>query len=95
MKEEEDINSEYQLADCCLRHMIEDLPPIYRDALIMVELEIMSQKEYAEKINLSYSAAKSRVQRARQLLKETLIACCNYQFDKYGNIINCCNWETK
>jgi RNA polymerase sigma-70 factor, ECF subfamily len=56
----------------------------------MVELEEMSQKEYAEKINLSYSAAKSRVQQARQLLNETLIACCNYQFDKYENIIGCC-----
>lgn len=91
IKEEEDTKSEFQLADCCLRPMIEDLPAIYRDALIMVELEGMSQKEYTEKINLSYSAAKSRVQRARQLLKVTLIACCNYQFDKYGNIIDCCN----
>lgn len=96
IKEEgEETTSEYQLADCCLRPMIEDLPAIYRDALIMVDLENMPQTVYAEKINLSYSAAKSRVQRARQLLKETLIACCNYQFDQYGNIIDCCNWESK
>jgi RNA polymerase sigma-70 factor (ECF subfamily) len=92
---EENPLSEYQLADCCLRPMIESLPAIYRDALIMVELDAMSQKDFAAQLNLTYSAAKSRVQRARQLLKEILIACCNYQFDRYGNIIDCCNWEDK
>ncbi|HEY8780005.1 MAG TPA: RNA polymerase sigma factor SigZ [Mucilaginibacter sp.] len=79
-----------QLADCCLRPMIESLPPIYRDALIMTELEGLSQKALAEKLGISISGAKSRVQRAREKLKAEILNCCQYEFDKYGNIISCC-----
>ena len=91
-------NTSLRLADCCLRPMIESLDPIYREALIMVELEGTSQKEYAEKVGISYTNAKTRVQRARQKLKEVILNCCTYEFDKYGNIIaasknsgKCCN----
>jgi RNA polymerase sigma-70 factor, ECF subfamily len=80
-----------QLADCCLRPMIEALPAIYRDALIMTDLEGLSQKALAEKLGISISGAKSRVQRAREKLKEEILNCCQYEFDKYGNIISCCN----
>lgn len=52
-----------QLADCCLRPMIESLEPIYRDALILTELEGLSQRQLADKTGISLSGAKSRVQR--------------------------------
>ena len=78
-----------RLADCCLRPMIESLPDIYRDALIMTELDGMKQKEYAEKVGISLSNAKIRVQRAKEKLKEIILQCCSYAFDKYGNIIDC------
>ena len=80
-------DSSLQLADCCLRPMIDTLEPIYREALVMTELEGISQKEYAEKVGISYTNAKSRVQRARQKLKEIILNCCTYKFDKYGNIL--------
>jgi RNA polymerase sigma-70 factor, ECF subfamily len=74
--------------------MMEDLPPEYREALCMTEIEGMSQKEYAETKGLSYSGAKSRVQRARILLKTMLLECCHYQFDRYGTVYDieprCC-----
>ncbi|MEP7129205.1 MAG: sigma-70 family RNA polymerase sigma factor [Chitinophagales bacterium] len=82
---------EYPLADCCLREMIESLPAIYRDALIKTELEGLSQKEFAELSGISYTGARSRVQRARQKLKEAILACCKYEFDRYGNIVSCIN----
>jgi len=78
-----------QLADCCLRPMIESLEPIYKEALIMTELESMTHKQYAEKIGISYTNAKTRVQRARQKLKDVILECCIYEFDKYGNIVSC------
>ena len=78
-----------RLADCCLRPMIESLPAIYREALIMTELEGMKQKEYAEKVGITISNAKMRVQRAKEKLKEIILECCSYDFDKYGNIIDC------
>ncbi len=75
--------------------MMSDLPSEYCEALCLTELEGLSQKDYADKIGISYSGAKSRVQRARKMLKDLLMNCCHYEFDKYGTIIgvypaNCC-----
>jgi RNA polymerase sigma-70 factor (ECF subfamily) len=74
--------------------MMKDLPEEYCEALCMTELEGLNQKDYAEKAGISYSSAKSRVQRARKLLKDMLMRCCHYEFDKYGTVLriskNCC-----
>lgn len=88
--DEKENKSDYQLADCCLRPMIESLPDIYKDALILTELEGKTQQQLADQMGISLSAAKSRVQRAREKLKEEILKCCQYEFDKYGNIISCC-----
>ena len=68
--DEKEEKSEYRLADCCLRPMIESLPDIYRDALVHTELEGNTQQQLADQMGISLSAAKSRVQRAREKLKE-------------------------
>lgn len=74
--------------------MMDKLPPEYCEALCLTELEGMSQKEYAEFKGISYSGARSRVQRARVILKDMLLQCCHYQFDKYGTVYHiqpkCC-----
>jgi len=80
---------EYGLTGC-LRSMINTLPEIYSQALILTELDGLTQKQFAEKMGISLSGAKSRVQRAREKLKEEILKCCQYEFDKYGNIISCC-----
>jgi RNA polymerase sigma-70 factor (ECF subfamily) len=49
-----------------LRETIDQLPEPYRQALILTEYQGLSQKELAEKLGLSTSGAKSRIQRARQ-----------------------------
>lgn len=84
-------NDYYRLADCCLKSFIEKLPPKYEAALILTELEGKSQKETAEKLGISYSGFKSRIQRARVMLKKAILECCDYRFDKYGNIVGCCD----
>jgi RNA polymerase sigma-70 factor, ECF subfamily len=81
------------LSNQFLHKTIASLPEPYREALIKTELEGLTQKDYAEFANISLSGAKSRVQRARQKLKEQILACCDYNFDKYGNIISCCGEE--
>jgi len=68
--------------------MMDNLPTEYCEALCLTELKGISQKAYAEKIGISYSGAKSRVQRARIMLKDMLMNCCHYQFDKYGTVID-------
>lgn len=75
--------------------MMDNLPAANCEALCMTELEGLSQKEYAERIGITYTAAKSRIQRSRRLLKDMLMKCCHYQFDKYGTVLrispkSCC-----
>lgn len=88
--DEKDDRPPYQLADRHLRPMIDELPDIYREALVLAELEGITQQQLAERLGISLPAAKSRVQRGREKLKEKVQQCCNYRFDKYGNIISCC-----
>ena len=84
--EDEISNEELQLQKC-LEPYIMALPEKYRYALKQTTFENMSQKELAEKENISYSAAKSRVQRAREMVKNEIIECCNPKTDIYGNVI--------
>lgn len=75
--------------------MMSNLPSDYCEALCLTEIQGMSQKAYAENIGISYSGAKSRVQRARSMLRDMLMKCCHYEFDKYGTVIgiypaHCC-----
>jgi RNA polymerase sigma-70 factor (ECF subfamily) len=71
----------------CITPMIDALPLKYREAIRLVEIEGVSQKEMASNLNISYSAAKSRVQRGREKLKDLLLECCTIVSDKYGDII--------
>jgi len=70
-----------------IRDMIEELPASYSEALCLHECYQFSQKEVAEKLKLSYSGTKSRIQRGREMLRDSLMKCCHYEFDKYGTII--------
>jgi RNA polymerase sigma-70 factor (ECF subfamily) len=69
--------------------MLKTLPHKYREALELSELKQMSQLQLAEKLNMSYSGAKTRVQRARQLLKEKMQKEYHIRFDVYGNALEC------
>jgi RNA polymerase sigma-70 factor (ECF subfamily) len=84
---------EYNLfTDCvahCLQLLMHQLPSPYREALLMAEVEQIPQKELAEKLGLSYSGLKSRVQRGRQLLKEKINALYVIRTDGYGNVLHC------
>jgi RNA polymerase sigma-70 factor (ECF subfamily) len=85
-----------------VRSMVDRLEEPYRESLIAVEYKEMSQVEYAKKAGLSISGAKSRVQRARTMLKDLLMQCCHFEFDRYGTIIDyyphtcsCCAEEVR
>lgn len=84
--EAQDLNT--TVAECCIKPFINKLPDHYREALLISEIQDVSQKELAEKLEISYSGAKSRVQRGKEKLKDLLLECCPYKSDVYGNIIN-------
>ena len=71
------------------RRMIYSLPEPYRDALVLTEFEGLTQKELAERLGISLSGAKSRVQRGREQLKQMLNECCTFEFDRRGKVIGC------
>lgn len=70
-----------------LKEMVEALPEKYAQALLLVEFDGISQADLAEKLGISLSGAKSRIQRARIMLRDSLMRCCHFQFDRYGTII--------
>jgi RNA polymerase sigma-70 factor (ECF subfamily) len=75
----------------CLQEMLTTLPGKYRAALEFTELNNRSQLELAQDLKISYSGAKSRVQRARQMLKDKMDEAYRVRFDNYGNVLACEN----
>ncbi len=59
-----------------IRHLVEGaiqaLPPIYRETLVLRDIEEMSAEEAAEALGITVPALKSRLLRARLLLRESL-----------------------
>jgi RNA polymerase sigma-70 factor (ECF subfamily) len=78
-------SAEQELARCLLP-LVNRLPPLYRRAVTLAELEGLTQREVASSLGLSLSGAKSRVQRARKMLAEALQDCCQVEFDRRGGI---------
>lgn len=68
----------------CLQPLIEDLPETYRTALMLADIERLPQKRVAERLGISFSGAKSRVQRGRRLLRERILACCEIEYGRSG-----------
>ncbi len=83
---EEEVSENYEIATC-LKNMADKLPEKYRQAICLTVFENYTQKEYSQIIGISVSGAKSRVQRARHLLKKMVLDCCTLEFDALGNII--------
>ena len=67
---------------------LNSLPEKYKQAIIMADIENIPQKEIAKRLNISYSCAKSRVQRGRELLKSSYNQCCEISTDIYGDVID-------
>ncbi len=82
---EEDTESELARS---LKEMIDELPEAYRQALILSEYQGLDQKELAERLGISLSGAKSRIQRARQKLRDMFLACCHFEMDRRGRILD-------
>lgn len=71
-----------------LRETAEGLREPYRSALIKVDYEGLTVAGYASQTGISLSAAKSRILRAREQLKQLLLECCHFEFDRLGGIVN-------
>lgn len=69
--------------------LVSRLPDIYREIIRLTDIEGLTQKRAAELLGITLPAAKARVLRGREKMKEMLLACCHLEFDRYGTIIDC------
>ena len=67
-----------ELSECINLH-IQSLPEIYRTALVLSELEGYTHKKVAEHLGISLSAAKSRIRRGKEKLKQRYLDCCKIE----------------
>lgn len=72
----------------CLPRVLSELSAEDRDAIVLCDIEGMTQQDFARRIGLSLPAAKSRVQRARVRLQAQLVTACKVRFDDQGKV--CC-----
>ena len=84
-----DANEAVQKVAACLGPMIEGLVEPYRQALLRTEFAGRTQKEAAEEFGVSLSGMKSRVQRAREQLRDLLLTTCHLELDSRGAITEC------
>lgn len=63
-----------------LRRALEDLPEIFREVLVLREIEGMSYKEIADVASVSIGTVMSRLARARTRLRESLGAALGKEF---------------
>lgn len=77
----------YHALSNCINQKINKLADKYQQAILLTYLNDYSQLELAEKLNISYSGAKTRVQRGREKLKDLILDCPNVETDGKGNPI--------
>lgn len=69
--------------------MINLLPQKYSNPLLMSDIDNLPQTEIATKMGLSLSATKMRIQRARKMLYNLFIECCDIKYTENG-AFQCC-----
>lgn len=71
----------------CINQKISKLSEKYKQAILLTYFDKYSQITLSDKLNISYSGAKTRVQRGREKLKDLVVGCQNVETDNNGNII--------
>jgi RNA polymerase sigma-70 factor (ECF subfamily) len=72
----------------CVREVIDSLPPDYRAALVLHDLEGMDGAQTAEVLGLSVGAVRVRLHRARQRLATALQNACGFYRDS-DSVLRC------
>lgn len=77
-----------QLESCLLRNLAE-LCDQDKSVIEHCDLHGQTQQDYAQQHQLTLSAVKSRLLRARKRLRDKIIINCKVQFDEHGQV--CCH----
>jgi RNA polymerase sigma-70 factor (ECF subfamily) len=75
----------------CLPGIIKNLPKKYRDPLFLSDIKGIKQAQIAEQLQLPLATVKSQIQRARKLIAQGYMNCCDYTLNDKGFLVG----ETK
>lgn len=81
-------NFDYSNLTGCINQKINRLSSQHKEAIILTAFKNYSQKELAEHLKISYSGTKSRVQKAKAILKKNILNCPNIESDKTGKLLD-------
>ncbi len=81
-------NFEYSNLSNCINQKIENLSEQHKEAIVLTSFKNYSQKELAAHLKISYSGTKSRVQKAKEILKENILNCPNVESDTTGKLLD-------
>ena len=84
----EEVDTAEHAFEGCVEPFLDALPDGAGDLLRAVELHGISQKEYAERMGISYSTLKSRVQASRKQLRQLFDECCDIAFANDGSVLD-------
>ena len=88
MPEEQSGDFDYSKLTNCINQKIEQLSAQHKEAIVLTTFQEYSQKELSKHLNISYSGTKSRVQKARDILKIQLLNCPNVASDQTGKLLD-------
>ncbi|MDB4292086.1 RNA polymerase sigma factor SigZ [Maribacter sp.] len=86
--ENESSNIPYGKLSDCINSKIEALQEKHKQAIVLTSFKEYSQKDLAAQLQISYSGTKSRIQKAREILKEELLNCPRVEADAAGKLID-------
>lgn len=72
----------------CVSPLIDRLPAHYREAIVLADVDGLTQASAAAQLHLSVPGMKSRVQRGREKLRTMLLECCEVDFDSRGGAVD-------
>lgn len=76
----------FQALATCLEPLTATLPPRYRDALYAADFQGHRLAALASAEGVTVSAIKSRVSRARGMLRQRVLTCCEVSLDASGHV---------
>ena len=71
----------------CLPGIIKNLPKKYRYPLFLSDIKGEKQADIAAELQLPLATVKSQIQRARKLVKQSYIDCCDYDMNEQGHLV--------
>lgn len=70
----------------CIPRVLSELALLDREAILLCDLQGMTQQAYAQRLGISLPAAKSRLQRARLRMQAQMVCACQIRFDENGEV---------